>query len=204
MLKPPRVLVNTPYVGLFPCVWAPIYLCAMYLFVVSGVEFENASAWACVVGAPFQLAYLVGLVAGLSGGPIRLCFQGLGPYWLAIVVVEMLGVTLFVTACAGAWLGYVAFGAVGGAILVTVGLFFYTGIVVVLFRRLAEIRRGRNRLCPNCGYDRKSDLWRTPCPECGYMEQPDEGTLVMRLSALHERPGCRQQEFEPHDEMISS
>lgn len=177
MLKPPQILKNTPYVSHLPSVWAPMLVCAMFLLVVVGVEFEKAFGWACVFAAPFQLAYLGGLTAGLSRGQIRLCFAGLGPYWLVFVLVELLGLTLFVTACAGAWLGYVAFGTFGGFSFGTGGLIIYAGIVVVLFRRLAEIRRGRNRLCPNCGYDRKGDLCRTACPECGYMEQADVNSL---------------------------
>jgi ribosomal protein S27AE len=82
----------------------------------------------------------------------------------------MLIFTLAITGLGSYWLGQSAFDVVGGYGFLALGLIFYAGLVLVLFRRLAEIHRGRNRLCPNCGYDRKGDLYRTACPECGYTD----------------------------------
>ena len=59
-------------------------------------------------------------------------------------------------------------------LFVFIGTIFSVGagawIAVPLFRGWYAIDCGRNRLCTNCGYDRKGDLW-TPCPECGYAEE---------------------------------
>jgi hypothetical protein len=173
VLKPPQVLVKNLYVSLFPFISSVVMLATLALLPVFDVD-EN---WAGVILAPFMLAYMSVLVAGLSRGPIRLCFHGMGTYWRIAVLGPMLIFTLAITGLGSYWLGQSAFDVVGGYGFLALGLIFCAGLVLVLFRRLVEIRRGRNRLCPNCGYDRKGDLCRTACPECGYMEQADVNSL---------------------------
>lgn len=175
----PQVYLDTHYVSLFPIMWGLIWLGTSCLSVLSGAQDRWFTLvawpdWVAAIQAGAMLAYLVGFNAGLCRGRIRLCFQGMGLFWSVAVIIQVLFFTLFTTVLGSYWLGESSFGVAGGFSLLAIGLIFYAGLVVVLFRRLAGIHRGRNKLCPNCGYDRQGDLFRTPCPECGYMLQTDE------------------------------
>ena len=175
----PQVYLDTHYVSLLPILWGLMWLGTECFLVLSGAQdgwFAMAPwpGWIAALQAGTVLAYMAGINAGLCRGRIRLCFHGMGLFWSVSVIIQVLFITLFTTVLGSYWLGASSFGTAGGFGMLAIGLMFYAGLVVVFVRRLAGIRRGRNKLCPNCGYDRRGDLWLMPCPECGYMEQTNE------------------------------
>lgn len=121
------------------------------------------------------LGYVATLAIGASRGSIRRWFNDMPASHRRMILFGICGMTIFAAAGGFSATGAVLVGTTGTALVVgtgeligvSVGILVAIGLIVLLLYRVEQVIRGRNRLCANCGYDRKGDLW-TPCPECGY------------------------------------
>ena len=126
---------------------------------------QSVGLWALLVCGYVEI---VVLAQRIKSGPMRQVVASYPNLSFATGLLLSGGWALFATAEI-MLLGIEISGSFGyiGAIF-TIGAWVW--VAVPLFHQWREIDRGRNRLCNNCGYDRKGDLW-TPCPECGYAEE---------------------------------
>ena len=158
-----------PMIGLYTLTMGPVLLAVAFAPSMIGVS----RGLAFFVGSLVFLCYLGVLAVGAARGSIRRMFVYSDPAWGVMMVAPLLLMTFCLVCYGWFWLGFSAFGNTSGSIMLAIGLVVFTSFSALLLRRKAVIDRGRNRMCANCGYDRKGDLW-TPCPECGYAEEPVE------------------------------
>ena len=108
----------------------------------------------------------------LRCGPLRVelaqCRRGLLSYVSLYPVLYLLGIVSLITVMLVLVLWSFSASVIGVFLIVMLAI--WASVILFATRQIRMIFREADRVCPNCTYDRKGELW-TPCPECGYAEE---------------------------------